>query len=53
MDLTLFSIVDSAFEYFDTAGNALTFNRRILPEYTIVGGHLIRAGERDRKLFMS
>ncbi|BBO77244.1 dihydroorotase [Desulfosarcina widdelii] len=53
MDLTIFSIADGTFEYVDTGGHALTCGRRILPEYTIVGGNLIRAGDRDRRLFMS
>jgi len=53
MDLTIFSVVDGAFEYLDTDGKTLACDRRILPEYTIVGGNLIRAGDRDRKLFMA
>jgi dihydroorotase len=53
MDLTIFSIADGTFEYVDTGGHALAFGRRILPEYTIVGGNLIRAGDRDRRLFMA
>jgi len=53
MDLTIFSIADGMFEYVDTGGHALACGRRILPEYTIVGGNLIRAGDRDRRLFMA
>lgn len=53
MDLTIFSIADGTFEYVDTGGHALACGRRILPEYTIVGGNLVRAGGRDRRLFMA
>ncbi|WP_319522296.1 hypothetical protein [uncultured Desulfosarcina sp.] len=53
MDLTLFSIAEGTFEYVDTGGHALACGRRIIPEHTIVGGSLIRAGDRDRRLFMA
>ena len=53
MDLTIFSIADGTFEYVDTAGHDLACGRRIFPEYTIVGGNLIRAGDRDRRLFVA
>jgi dihydroorotase len=53
IDLTLFSVADGRFTYVDTGGSTLTGDRRIIPEYTIIGGGLIRAGARDRRLFMS
>jgi len=53
IDLTIFSIADGEFEYDDTGGNVLAYDKRIIPEYTIVNGNLIYAGERDKGLFIS
>ncbi|WP_319407162.1 hypothetical protein [uncultured Desulfosarcina sp.] len=53
IDLTIFSVVDGEFAYVDTGGSTVTGDRRIIPEYSIVGGNLIQAGARDRNLFMS
>jgi dihydroorotase len=51
IDLTVFSLREGEFEYSDTSGNELTYSKRIIPEYTIVGNMLIRAGMRDREIF--
>jgi dihydroorotase len=52
IDLTLFSVANGRFTYVDTGGMSLTGNSRSLPEHAMVGGNLIRAGARDRRLFM-
>jgi dihydroorotase len=52
IDLTIFSLRDGDFDYSDTSGNDLAFTKRIVPEYTIVNNMLIRAGMRDRELFI-
>ena len=51
IDLTVFSLREGEFAYSDTSGNELTYSKRIIPEYTIVGNMLIRAGMRDREIF--
>lgn len=51
IDLTVFEVTEGSFEYEDTGGNKLSYDRRILPCYTIMDGELIPAGERDRDLF--
>lgn len=51
IDLTVFAVPEGAFVYEDTGGNEISYERRILPRYTIVDGELIPAGDRDRDLF--
>ncbi|MFZ5572250.1 MAG: hypothetical protein ACOZF0_17770 [Thermodesulfobacteriota bacterium] len=53
VDLTVFALADGDFTYYDTAGKTLPGHRRIIPEYAVVKGDLIRAGDRDRRLFIS
>lgn len=49
-DLTLFSLKDGAFTYSDTENNPISFSKRIVPEYCVVGGKLTKAGVRDKML---
>jgi len=53
MDLTLFSVGDGPLQYGDTAGTVLAGLRKIVPEDTIIDSDLIRAANRDRRLFLS
>lgn len=51
IDLTVFSLREGDFEYSDTSGSELSCAQRIIPEYTLINNTLIRAGNRDRRLF--
>lgn len=47
-DLTIFSICECCSLYFDAGNNSRSFPKRIYPEYTIVNGSAVRAGNEDR-----
>lgn len=48
IDLTLFSIRECCSLYFDAGNNPLSCPMRIYPEYAIVNGSTVRAGNEDR-----
>lgn len=52
VDLTVFSVPSGTFEYMDTEGASRTHTQRIIPEYAILSGQAIRAGDEDRAQFM-
>ena len=51
--LTIFSCADGEFTCTDSVGSTRKSAQRIIPEWTIIKGNLIRAGDLDRKLFLT
>jgi len=51
--LTIFSCADGEFTCTDSVGITRKCAKRIIPEWTIIKGKIIRAGELDRKLFLT
>ncbi len=51
--LTVFSLADGPFTCKDVTGDTRVASRRVIPEWTIQQGKKVRAGELDRKLFLS
>jgi len=48
IDLTIFSIAEGNYYYFDASSKCIRHHQRIYPEYTIINGTKIRAGYQDR-----
>jgi len=51
--LTVFSLAEGEFTCKDVTGDSRTTAQRIIPEWSILQGNPVRAGDLDRKLFLS
>jgi dihydroorotase len=51
--LTVFSLAEGEFTCKDVTGDIRRTSRRIIPEWSILQGKPVRAGDLDRKLFLS
>lgn len=50
--LSLFSVAEGDFTCIDTGGDKRRSERRVIPEWTIMKGRRVRAGDKDRSLYL-